>query len=446
MTLDAPKSNFFPELLAPAGNFERFRTALLYGANAVYLGGNSMNLRASCSGLNFDELKTAVTEAEAAKAKVFFCINSFPGQADLSALPALIEQASECGVHAFIAADPGILRLIGRHAPSIPIHLSTQANTTNAEAVLFWAEQGVSRVNLARELSAPDMDALKSAVDERCPGMELEIFIHGSMCLAVSGQCLMSAWLNNRPANQGRCTQPCRFSYRATNSALTVEEATRPGEELWTITQDEGFAEIWAPDDLCLLPYLPWLATRGFAALKIEGRMKSPVYVAHVVDAYATALKAMRDKKCGSGASQPTLPDSSSFPWMDYMAELLNSGTRPLTSGFFLPGERRNFSNEAMAAFLRQGQSTSRPILAKISGRADGRVDAWNVEIRGRWNAGDTVELMLPGMMRPLMSPESYCLENENGEKISMINSGQSAILRTEAQNMIPGIFIRSIG
>ena len=443
-----------PELLAPAGNLERLRTCLFYGADAVYLGGRDGNLRAACEGFTTPELEQAVAEAKAAGARVYYCLNSFPLEKDLPGLPAAIEDAASAGVHAFIAADPGVLRLVRRYAPGVSIHLSTQANTTNSEAVNFWAEQGASRINLARELNCRELYAIRKA----CPQVELETFVHGAMCLALSGQCLLSAWLNNRPANQGRCTQPCRFEYRAMDvgpiddpadapaeKALTVEEFTRPGEALWRVEQGERHSSFWAPHELCLLPWLPWFIRTGIQSLKIEGRMRGPAYLAHVVDAYRYALD---HKRSGGLTGNISL---SKTVLEQCMAELFYAAFRPLSSGFFLPGKRRDFSQELLsrpgmpATACRSGQGIPNPghrLLARVlepAGQA-----SWRIEVRGNWRRAQDVEILLPGLRRPLLIGGSYGLENQRQELANELGSGIQGVLHADIDDLAPGTFIRA--
>lgn len=418
----APGS-FIPELLVPAGDPEKFRTAVIYGANAVYLGGASGNLRASCRGFTHEELCDAVAFAETRGVKVYYCLNSLPFERDMHALPDAVVMAAKAQVHAFIIADPGVLRIARRLAPHIPAHISTQANTTNAEAVAFWAEAGANRVNLARELSFRDISAIRKAL----PDMELEAFVHGAMCLAVSGQCLLSAWLNNRPANQGRCTQPCRFEYKAVAAAwpesLTLEEALRPNEEMWTIRPEENYSGIFAPDDLCLLPFLPWFIKKRVTSLKIEGRMKGSSYVAQVTDVYRAAVDAAAGRD-GRFAADRFLPD------------LVRTATRPLSTGFFLP-KRRTLSPCDVAP---------RPLLARVSEPIDAAKGVWNVESRGRWETNAPIELMLPGMRRPILESGKYAVENHRGEISNLLASGTRGVLYTTAPGIQPGVFIRRPG
>lgn len=452
-------NGFLPELLAPAGNPEKLRTCLLYGADAIYLGGRTGNLRAACEGFSTEDLEGAVITADNCGSRIYYCLNSLARQSDLAALPAHIEAAAACGVHGFIIADPGVLRLARQYAPHVPIHLSTQANTSNASAAAFWADQGVSRVNLARELSARDVHAIRKAL----PDMELEVFVHGAMCLAVSGQCLLSAWLNDRSGNQGRCTQPCRFAYRALGveapaegwsesgypaghppGTLLVDEQTRPGRVMWRVTGEDKHSSFWAPQDLCLMPWLSWFGDNRIDALKIEGRMKSAGWLAHVVDAYRSALNRWSGKKqaTASGGLQ------------NCMLELLYPATRPLGSGFFLHGRRRNLTEELLKRSSlhsrrnRSGESLlpelGRAVLARILEPAG--LGVWKVEVHGNWNRRMDVELVLPGMRRPVLVGGSYGLENQRGELADMVGNGVTGMLYSDMPGIEPGIFIRSGG
>ncbi len=470
------------ELLAPAGDFDKLRTVLLYGANAVYLGGQGFNLRASAGGFSPEELPAAVALAAQYRAKVYYCLNSFPYEEDLPALPGVIEEAAAAGVQAFIVADPGVFSLARRYAPGVEVHLSTQANTTSSAAVRFWAEQGVTRVNLARELNAAQIHALRKA----CPEMELEVFAHGALCLALSGQCLLSAWLNKRPANQGLCTQPCRFDYRAIECRATegecaaqsrsvlLEERTRPGEELWELRAEERHAGILAPQELCLLPYLPWFISNRINAVKLEGRMKGTAYAAHVTDAYSSALKALQGRAAMAEAAaetteapgqgcQPCLPGQPGLPddaeaaapldiW-PYLRELRAVAARPMGTGFFLPGRRRNFTQElqtraelqakaGLQARPEQAAPYSPKVLARVVEQTASGV--WRIDVLGQWRAGSNVELMLPGMRRPIVAGTDYELEDHKNQKAAVVNSGLSALWHCNDKRIQSGIFVRA--
>lgn len=226
---------FIPELLAPAGDMEKLETAILYGADAVYLGGDGLNLRAGAGGFSKEALAAGIAKAHASNVKVYYTLNVYPRESQMLQLHEQIEHLAEVRPDGIIAADPGVIRLLRRELPEIPVHVSTQANTSNSESVRFWRECGASRVNVARELRSQELMEMLAICRKQMPNMELEVFVHGAMCMAVSGRCYMSALLNDRPGNLGQCSHPCRYEYKPTS--ITFEERTRPGEELWEIRE-----------------------------------------------------------------------------------------------------------------------------------------------------------------------------------------------------------------
>lgn len=266
-----------PELLAPAGNMEKLKMALLYGADAVYLGGKAFGLRAFGGNFTNEELQEAVDFAHKLGKKIYVTVNIFPHNSDIAKLPAYLTFLNEIKVDAVLVADLGVFTLAKEYAPDVELHISTQANNTNWAAVNAWAELGASRVVLAREMSLEEVKEIR----EKC-SVELEMFVHGAMCISYSGRCLMSNYLTGRDANRGSCAQPCRWNY-----ALVEEK--RPGQ-YFPVLEDERGTYIFNSKDMCLLPYLPDVITSGVDSLKIEGRMKSVHYAASVVKAYREAI------------------------------------------------------------------------------------------------------------------------------------------------------------
>lgn len=266
-----------PELLAPAGNLEKLKVAIAYGADAVYLGGPKYGLRMRADNFSLAELSEAVTYAHSKKVKVYVAINIFAHNHDFDGLLEYLAKISDFGVDGIIAADPGVISFIRKNFPNLKIHLSTQANTTNKHAASFWEAQGVSRIVLARELSLEEITEVRKNT-----GAEIEVFVHGAMCIAYSGRCLLSKYMTGRDANQGDCAQSCRWRY-----ALMEEE--RPGQ-YFPVSQDERGTYILSSRDLCLLEFIPDLAKAGVDSFKIEGRVKSVHYVATVVKIYRDAL------------------------------------------------------------------------------------------------------------------------------------------------------------
>lgn len=400
-----------PELLAPVGTPERLDTALTYGADAVYLGGSELNLRAQSSGFDGSDLDLALETAHSVHSRVYYCLNILPRPEQMPLVCEHLHRLGDKPIDALIAADPGVINLAQKIVPHIPIHLSTQANTSNPQAAAFWQAQGIRRVNLARELDFKAIRTIRRAI----PDLELEVFIHGAMCMAISGRCHMSAYLNERSANQGLCTHPCRFQYRA----LSLEEAKRPGEPTWDLAVSQDYTAVLASEDLALIDFIPWLVKAGIQSLKIEGRMKTSSYLAQVVDVYATALADMRAK-----TFRPKL----------YWQELAFATTRPLGTGFFLPGRRKRLITP------NRSQSQA-PVLAKIT-HAQGP-GAWRVSVRHRWKADQAVQILVPGLRRPELSPASYGLELPPRTKTPVLHSGQEGILRSEHPDLRPGLMLR---
>lgn len=407
---------FCPELLVPAGTPEKLRIALLYGADAVYLGGSGFNLRAGAPGFDRAALGQALDLAHGRGVRVYYCLNVFAREYDLAGVRDTLRTLRDHPIDGVIVADPGVFLLTRQELPDVPVHVSTQANVSNRKAVEFWKSLGAGRVNLAREMSLKEIRSLaKSAPQD----MELEVFVHGAMCLALSGRCHLSAFLNARPANRGQCTQPCRFQYRPL--AMSLEERLRPGEILWEVVEEEGFSAFFSPRDLCLVKYLPWLWRNRISALKIEGRMRSAAYVALACDVYRTALDDLTQ-----GRFQPEI----------YLRELCGALHRPMDSGFFLPG--------APAVTARRWDSKGvMPMVGRITGKiGDG---LWVVQVVDRWEPRQPLELVLPGLRRPEVGPTDYSLESEHGERLSLAHPGLRVVLRCEHPDCAPDIFVRQI-
>lgn len=268
-----------PELLAPAGDIDKLKIALDYGADAVYLGGENFGLRAQAGNFNLDNLRIAVEETHKRGKKLYLTLNAYLFEAQMPALEEYLERLRPLNLDAYIVSDPGVLRRIKELDPQREIHLSTQANTLNAAACNFWHQYGVERVNLGRELPLQDISSIRHATE-----MGLEVFVHGAMCVAYSGRCLLSTALTGRSANSGACAQPCRWNY-------ALVEETRP-EQAFGIEEDAHGTYIMNSRDLCLLEHIPSLINAGIDSLKIEGRMKTLYYVATVTRVYRAAIDA----------------------------------------------------------------------------------------------------------------------------------------------------------
>ena len=303
-----------PELLMPAGNVEKLKYAIKYGADAIYLGVVDFSLRAMRKGelITMDNLKLAIDTAHDMGAKAYLTLNIFGFNSDIKALEACMDRIVETSPDSLIISDPGIMRLAQKYMPNTPIHVSTQANILNYEAVKFWQDMGATRCILARELPIKDVAEIKQKV----PDMELECFIHGAQCVSFSGRCLLSDYMTNgeRKANSGNCSQPCRWSYK-------LLEETRPGEYQEIIQDDKG-THILSTKDLCLVKHLKKMIEAGIDSFKVEGRTKSLYYVSAVAKAYREAIDEVL--KNTDADMQP------------YFEELLKVGNRGYTTGFYL--------------------------------------------------------------------------------------------------------------
>lgn len=266
-----------PELVAPAGDLEKLKTAIEYGADAVYVGGEGFNLRMGATNLTLEEIREAVSWVHERGKKIYVALNIFARNYHISGLRPYLKKLGEIPVDAVIVADPGVLLAVKELAPRTPVHLSTQANTTNAKSVEFWRQQGVKRTVLARELTLGEIREITSNST-----METEVFVHGAMCMSYSGRCLLSGFMANRHANLGDCSHSCRWQY-------SLREEKRP-DETYPIVEDESGTFILSSKDLCMIRHIPELARAGVSAWKIEGRMKSAYYAAAVTRVYREAL------------------------------------------------------------------------------------------------------------------------------------------------------------
>ncbi|MBP7562223.1 MAG: U32 family peptidase, partial [Candidatus Cloacimonetes bacterium] len=270
------------ELLAPAGNFEKAKYALHYGADAIYTGGKQFSLRAKADNLDDEQLSQLVEYCHSLQKKIFITTNIYAHNQHLEGLENYIQFLGSLKLDGIILSDPSVFRMVQKYAPEIPIHISTQANITNWQTVKFWQDLGARRVILARELTFEEITEIR----QKCPDMEIEIFVHGAMCISYSGRCLISAYFNNRHANLGECTHPCRWNY-------SVMEESRPGQ-YFPVEEDQHGTYFFNSKDLCLWKYIKEIYELGIDSIKIEGRMKSNYYVANVVRTYRQALDAVK--------------------------------------------------------------------------------------------------------------------------------------------------------
>jgi putative protease len=353
-----------PELLAPAGNFEKLEIAIHYGADAVYLAGKNFSLRNFSGNFTDRELVDAVALAHKHNVKIYLACNIYSRNHDQKAIENFLNKTKKIAPDAIIISDPGIIMMAKQIIPDIDIHLSTQANTTNINAAKFWYNLGVKRVNLARELSLVEIEEISNSCK-----IETETFIHGAMCVSYSGRCLLSNFLSNRDSNQGLCSHPCRWKY-------SVVEELRPNE-YHPLMEDSRGSYIFNSKDLCLIEHIPELVNANIKSLKIEGRMKGINYLASVVKTYRNAIDAFIES-----------PDSyeTNKGWIDELYQVFH---REYCTGFYFgqsEEQHPNYKNR------RHGKIHS--FIGKIIRRT--KEQSYMVEIRNKLTKDDFIEVISP--------------------------------------------------
>lgn len=355
------------ELLVPAGSLEVFRVAVLYGADAVYIGGEAFGLRAKAKNFSFEDMKEAVKFAHERGVRVYVTANILAHNDDLDEVESYFKELGEVGVDALIISDPGVFMIAKRVLPNMELHVSTQANNTNYGTYRFWHELGAKRVVAARELSLKELKRIRAEIPDE---MEIEAFVHGAMCISYSGRCLLSNFLTGRDANQGACTHPCRWKY-------SLMEETRPGE-YFPVEETERGTFIFNSKDLCMIEHIPELVEAGIDSFKIEGRMKTALYVATVARTYR---KALDDYAKGREVYEANLP------W--YREEIAKCTYREYTTGFFFgkPGADAQIydSNTYVKNYTYLG----------LIGE-DVRDGLYPFEQRNKFSVGDAIEIMKP--------------------------------------------------
>ncbi len=344
------------ELLAPAGNFEKFLTALHFGADAVYLAGGRFGLRAFAGNFSEEEMRQAVKIAHERNKKVYVTLNIIAKDKDFEGLEDYLRFLEEIGVDAVIVADLGVVAFIREKAPNIPVHVSTQANIINSYSAKLMVELGAKRLILARELSLQEIKMIRENVPS---DVEIEVFVHGAMCMAYSGRCLLSNYLTGRDSNHGECVQACRWKYM-------VREVNR--EDELEVQEDERGSYIFNSKDLNMLSHLQELKEIGVDSIKIEGRMKSPYYVATVVNAYRRALDLLPQK-----------------PTDELERELLKASHRRYTTGFYFGDENKQYTLDSMPV------QESEFVAVVTKDTQNGVVE---VEMRNKFSVGDTLEIL----------------------------------------------------
>lgn len=398
------------EVLAPAGNLEKLETAYLYGADAAYVGGQEFSLRAKAGNFSLEELAEARDLSRKLGKKLYVALNIFPHNPDLLGIRAYLERLDELRMDALIISDPGVIWLARTHAPNTPIHLSTQANTQNWAACRFWQEQGLERIVLGREVPMREIREIREHAE-----VELEAFVHGAMCMAYSGRCMLSMYFTGKSANCGSCTHPCRWEYH-------IVEKQR-GDAYMPVEEDERGTYIFNSKDLCMLPYLDRFLDSGVTSLKIEGRMKSIHYVATVTKAYRRAV----DLILSGGDFHGSVPA--------LMRELEGIGEREYTTGFYLDEK-----DPEMMQYRPYDLEQNFRFVGKVleTGLEGGRI---RIEQRNKFLVGDELEILLPEGDNRILKVAG--LKDEDGEAVESAPHPRQILTLEGIEGIVPGALLR---
>ena len=397
------------ELLAPAGNFEKLEIAIHYGADAVYLAGKEFSLRNFSQNFTLDELQHAVRYARKHHVKVYTACNVYPKSNEQKSIVDYLHSLGEIGIDALIIADPGIFMTASKIIPQIPIHLSTQANTTNLKSVLFWQTLGIKRVNLARELSLKEIKEVALHCD-----LEIEAFVHGSMCIAYSGRCLLSSFMANRDSNRGMCTQSCRWKY-------AVVEEFRPGQYM-PIAEDDRGSYMFSSKDLCMIEHIPEIIESGIVSLKIEGRMRSINYLASTVKVYREAIDAYYENP------------KDYMPQKDWLYEVKTVSNRSYSTGFYFDDPHQ--ISPAYENLKNGGQK----FIGKVIGKS--KKHDIEIDVRNKIYKGDTIQIL--GRKGPVKKDRIHAIFDDRGQPLTFAQPG-SIVYITMENAYYPNDLIRKV-
>ena len=385
-----------PELLAPAGSFEKAKVAFMYGADAVYCGTASLSLRSRAE-VDDNDLEKTIKYAHSIGKKVYAALNIYAWDTNYEEIEKQVKMLDEVHVDAIIASDGGVIQKIREIAPNIEIHVSTQANVVSYHAAKFWYDNGAKRVILGRETSK---DQIQEIMKNKPEDLEVEMFIHGALCWAYSGRCFLSEYLSCRSANLGDCSQSCRWAYN-----MYLEEKNKPGN-LMPVETDENGTYILSSKDLCLIKEIPQIIEMGVDSLKIEGRLKTEYYLASVVNVYRNAI-------------DDYMANPEGYDYTKYLKELEKVKTRGLTTFYFNDRNNKDFQEYEgkqynpyyeFGAKILEDKSANSSVL---------------IEIKNKLSIGDTLELIIPNEIKPQAFTIEKLYDSETGEEISTVNPGK---------------------
>lgn len=400
------------ELLAPAGDLEKLKVALDYGADAVYFGGEMFSLRAGSGNLSIEEIKEGVAYAHEKGKKAYLTTNIYAHNEDLEPFEEYMEKIKDIPIDAFIVSDPGVMLIIKEAIPEAEIHLSTQANMTNLKTAKFWHQQGVKRIVLARELTFEEIRKISETIPK---DMEIEAFVHGAMCISYSGRCLLSNFMIERDANKGECAHPCRWKYH-------LVEEKRPGE-YYEIDEDERGTYIMNSRDLCMIEHIKEVIEAGIASAKLEGRMKSVFYVATIVSAYRKAIDAYYEN-----------PESYKFnpEWMD---ELLKVSHREFTTGFYFNKPNNHDQDYQTSNYIREYSFVG---IVRAYDEETGMAD---IEQRNKMQLGEEIEIF--GPYTDFFKQSIELMLDEDGNPIESAPHAQQMIKMKMSKPVKAGFILR---
>lgn len=400
------------ELLSPAGSLEKLKMAILYGADAVYAGGEEFSLRAAAKNFSYDDLLYGIDFVRKHNKKIYITANIFPHNEDLDAVPKFMEEMKKLAPDGLIISDLGMFSMAQKYAPSIPIHVSTQANCVNYMSANMWHKLGAKRVVLARELSFSEISDIRKNTSE---DLELEAFVHGAMCISYSGRCLLSSYMAGRDSNHGDCAHPCRWNY-------SLVEEKRPGEYM-NVFENERGTFIFNSKDLCMINYIPELIKAGITSFKLEGRVKTEYYVAIVTKAYRSAIDAYLDN-----------PEKYEFN-PEWMNELYKVSNRRYTNGFYLGKPNEEAQVYGSSSYIREYD-----IVGLVKGY-DINTGENIIEQRNRIFAGDTIEVVPPkdSFFKATISE----MKDENGNVIDCAPHAQQIIKIKLGRNLPENTILR---
>lgn len=386
-----------PELLAPGGSLEKLKTAIDYGADAVYIGGEAFSLRVAAENFSYDEMREGVEYAHARGKKVYLTANILPHNSDIEDFEAFVQEIRPIGFDAVLVADLGMFDILQKTAPELPIHISTQANNVNYRSASKWYEMGAKRVVLAREMSLAEIEEIRAKTP---PELEIEAFVHGAMCISYSGRCLLSNYMTSRDANLGACAHPCRWNY-------ALVEQTRPGEYM-PIYENERGSFIFNSKDLCMIAHIPELVKSGIVSFKLEGRVKTAYYLATVVKAYREEIDRYFEN-----------PDEYKFDEKQ-LEELCKVSHRPYYTGFYFgkPDEKAQVYTDS--SYIRDYD-----LIGIVTGY-DEETKLLSITQRNRFFAGDEIEIIQPD--KPFITHIVTDMTNDKGEKIDVANHAEMTV------------------